>query len=723
MVKTKFAGRIKAAVISAAMIATAFITPAVTSFNSVTAATTISVNKTLIADGLTTSDSKKNTQVPVTLGTETKTLTFNFETDFTNEVTVGISGFTINSSPWWTDVTDGEIKVTPTNGKFSVTYTIPSTIDKSSVTGVDVGIWYPKTNEEFTLTTMEMDASGTTGGGSTSDPIVTKNNKSGTCTFKDNGDGTADITSTLTAEISEPFSYLLTAGYDEEMYQPINTDPDAPVLTDDSPINSHKFKFTEFGIEEIENVTFQSFNYIVESEVDMKRFMYGGGINVTPGSPADTEKVKGKNGYWYNDQGEQDVETYGGDFLIDDYGTGYTVEGVGTYAKLVWDVPASVQEYVTKGATDSVGFQFWYGQQDTEEYAEIETVKLTGASCTYTRTMTVPYNTTITKKTNQKLTTGSDTTNQIKINLADLGLKERDKLSAIKFTVSGSNLEKMQFGVGISVDLENALATDGWYQPNNITVLDDSSRTSYEIMWILPEVVRSDVDLISDLGNVMFGYWYGGDAEGNEIASVTLDSVDFYTFQSKEAELEVTPSELNLTVGETAQLKTNVTGCTFEAAAATGGTYFTVDENGNVEALAAGAGTITVTTPEGQETVITVIVKAAATTSTSVTTTTPVITTTTVTTVDPDGEIDWNLVKYGDVNLDGNVSAADVVLLNKYLLSPTEYSLINATARENANAHYDFDENGKGLIDLTDSSDITSVVLEVFQESELGPQK
>lgn len=732
MVKTNLIGRLKAAAISAVMITTAFVTPSIATINSVTAAggSTITVNKTLIADGLETEDSKKNTKVPVSLTSESKTITFNFETEYTDDVTIGISGAEINAKPWWVDL-GGEIKTKAKDGKITATYTLPSTLDKESVKSIDVGIWYPKTNETFKLTTVALDASGSSSGENPSkpaEPIVSKNDKSGTCTFKVNDDGTADITSTLTAEISD-VNYTLTAGYDEELYAPYNKDPDAKEWKEGDPINSHKFKWDEFNIADIDNVTFQSFNYVIESDVDMKKLMYGGGINVKKDSVADTEAVKGKDGYWYNDQGEEDVEKYGDKFLIDDYATGYTVEDAGTYAKIVWDVPKSVQEWVTKGSDSAVGIQFWYGQDgSSEEYKEIETVKLTGASCTYTRKMTVPYNKTINKKTNQKLTMGTDDTkNQIKLNLADLGLKERDKLSAIKFTVSGTGVEKMQFGVGISTDIENPMATKGWYQPGNITVLDDGTRKSFEIMWILPDVIRNDVDLVSELGNLMFGYWYGGDKDGNEIANVTLDSVDFYTFQSKEKELTVSPSEFEITVGEKKQLTTSVDGCTFVAASATGGEYFTVDKSGNVEALAPGAGTITVTSPEGQKVVVTVIVKAAQTTTTTVTTaatttTTAVTTTTTTTTADPD-PIDWSKVKYGDVDLDGDITATDIVLINKYVLSSAEYPFVNATATENANAHYDKDENGKGIINLSDSNDVISVVLGIFKESDLGPQK
>ena len=67
---------------------------------------------------------------------------------------------------------------------------------------------------------------------------------------------------------------------------------------------------------------------------------------------------------------------------------------------------------MTKSESDAVGFQYWYGangeDEETYEPIKIESVNLTGASCTYTRTMTVPYNKTITKTSNKSLTSGSE---------------------------------------------------------------------------------------------------------------------------------------------------------------------------------------------------------------------------------------------------------------------------------------------------------------------------
>ena len=122
-------------------------------------------------------------------------------------------------------------------------------------------------------------------------------------------------------------------------------------------------------------------------------------------------------------------------------------------------------------------------------------------------------------------------------------------------------------------------------------------------MWILPESIRDDV--YKENGEVMFGFWYGGDKEGTEVKSVTLKSVDYYTYISQENELIVDPAELELEVDETKQLNVNVDGCTFSS---TNINVAIVDKNGNVTGIAAGTATITVTTPEGQEFIVNVTV-------------------------------------------------------------------------------------------------------------------
>ncbi|MGN1480641.1 glycoside hydrolase family 9 protein [Porcipelethomonas sp.] len=78
--------------------------------------------------------------------------------------------------------------------------------------------------------------------------------------------------------------------------------------------------------------------------------------------------------------------------------------------------------------------------------------------------------------------------------------------------------------------------------------------------------------------------------------------------------------------------------------------------------------------------------------------------------------------KYGDVNLDGYVSSADVIMLNKYLLSSDEYPLENEHSYKNANARYDVDDNGNYILNLEDSACIVNCVLGITPETDLGIQ-
>lgn len=706
----KLFGRIKAAVISTAMIATTLVTPAITNFSFVTAAgTTIDVNHTFVTDSDEDSTTRKGNISLAGIGDATQ-IVMNFTTSYEGDVTIEAYGWGLTESPYWKDDSQ-QIKAKAADGKLTATFEIPSAI-QGKVKEVGVGIWWPQDGTKFVLETVSTDASASSGNNNPGTPSkpTSENAKSGTYTFKDNKDGTADITATLSAEIDDAdMDYLLTAGYDEESYYPANPEGEEYV-EGESPINAHKFTFGSFGIGDLSNVTFESFTYTIQSDTEIARLLYGGGINVQQGSDADTEIVKGKDGYWYNDQGEEDMEEYGDLFKITP-NNGYKAENIGSYAEIVWDVPEGVQPYVSDNDSDTVGFQFWYAEAVAEEYTELEEIHLTSAACTYTRSMTVPYNKTQSKTVGATLTSGSDTTNQTKLSLTDLKLGDRDLISAIKFNVSSTtDLHKFTCGVGISVDETNTVADEGWYQPSNIVVLDGGK--NLEIMWIIPEEIRKDIYKAD--GEVLFGYWYGGDSEGTEISSVKLNSVDFYTYVSQEKELTVTPAEVVIEAGETQQLEVNVSGATFTSSNTNAAT---VDKNGLITGIAAGTSKVFVETPEGQKFEVKVTVKKAAettTTTTAVTTTTTTVTTTT-TTVSTKEPIDWDRVLYGDVNVDGKVTSPDIVALNKYLISPSENPLKNATARENANADYD------DAINSSDSMKISSCVAGKIELSKLGP--
>jgi hypothetical protein len=103
-------------------------------------------------------------------------------------------------------------------------------------------------------------------------------------------------------------------------------------------------------------------------------------------------------------------------------------------------------------------------------------------------------------------------------------------------------------------------------------------------------------------------------------------------------------------------------------------------------------------------------------TTTSKTTTTTV--TTVVTTQAPTAEtIDFSQVKYGDINLDGDITTADVIAINKYLVNKNTYALKNAVAMENADCVKD------GNITQEDTLAIINYCLQKITESDLGKVK
>ena len=72
---------------------------------------------------------------------------------------------------------------------------------------------------------------------------------------------------------------------------------------------------------------------------------------------------------------------------------------------------------------------------------------------------------------------------------------------------------------------------------------------------------------------------------------------------------------------------------------------------------------------------------------------------------------------YGDANVDETVDSADIVVLNKYLLSEAQFPLKNAKAYEQAQTVYD-DE-----IDTKDAVAIINYVLGLIDMDDLGPAR
>ena len=187
-------------------------------------------------------------------------------------------------------------------------------------------------------------------------------------------------------------------------------------------------------------------------------------------------------------------------------------------------------------------------------------------------------------------------------------------------------------------------------------------------------------------------FWHAGDIL---IALGTMADLypDVVPDKSNDDELSVEKDVIEVEVGETDTIKPNKDGCNFESADPS---IATVDENGVVTGVAKGETTITVTL--GDETVeVKVIVTDGSTIPTE--------------SFNPDD------LMYGDANVDETVDSADIVVLNKYLLSEAQFPLKNAKAYEQAQTVYD-DE-----IDTKDAVAIINYVLGLIDMDDLGPAR
>ncbi len=460
--------------------------------------------------------------------------------------------------------------------------------------------------------------------------------------FKDNGDGTATISSTIAKQIDGEAlgDIVLTKGYDEDYYAANPSDDE------NRPINSHKFKFSDFGLTDMDGVIIESLTCTVESDKEMDQLVYGGGINVKPKSPADTEyakqlagiKGKEKAEYWYNDMGLEgdgsvaSFEEQGVKFGITP-GNGGKLYGAGSYAEVYWEVPAEVQPYVSDSSTDTLSFQYWWGNDVDGE--EVESINVTNAVLTYTKTVTVPYDGSVATAVNKTIThTGADSAKNLEIDYADLGVDETKDVYAIKFEVSAdAPIGKLIYNVGTGV--EKTVNPDYWFQEAGNYAVLEADKTA-DIMWIAPTAVAGDETHPNGIntkdGKLLIGYYYG------EADSISVDNIEIYY----------------------ADAPTTTTVATTTAKPTT-----------------------TTTKPTTTAKPVTTTAKPTTTTAKPTTTTTEVTTTTTEA---------LKVTIWGDANDDGSVNMADVTAIVQSIGNKDEYPL-----SEQGAINADIVNNGDGV--------------------------
>lgn len=335
--------------------------------------------------------------------------------------------------------------------------------------------------------------------------------------FKENGDGTATVTALNSLKL-EGLDILLTPGdtCSEDYYA------DHPELLPNSdgkpseesirnaglPLNSHKFTYADFnftpGINVPSNAKVKSLSVTLKAEsdtVDVTRLMYGGGMNVTYKSLADTEYTKylcgvkedPNAGYWYNDVGPEALAECNeagadwgngvGEFSVGG-GTDLAKQSMGGYVTVTWDVPEQVLDCATFKAKDQMSFQLWYAEMTGEDgNVPLEGgLTIVSATLSYEESITFPYSG---QASVTNAGSGKIPGDPVSVNYADFGM-EYEKTAdvyAVQFDVTlPSDANQVVVGAGTSV-LERLGLTDNWYQSDDAFKSDAVESSSMLLYW------------------------------------------------------------------------------------------------------------------------------------------------------------------------------------------------------------------------------------------------
>ena len=325
------------------------------------------------------------------------------------------------------------------------------------------------------------------------------------------------------------------ADYSEDGYADKYGDEnsEATIRKNGDPLNSHKFSYDDFGIgsgDETTKITPEALTVVMRAKdnQNVTRIMYGGGLNVEAGTPADTEKAKakigrdeagnvtddslagfkkdGNAGYWYNDIGTdsyddvaKNLENVGYKIGSPDTENGLVQiqngkdlkeQSFGDYVQVTWDVPEDVKQYADAASGKTISFQLWYGEIEAEEYTPLESLDIDSAMLTYTEELTFPYKSQTKELTiNKELKTGDD---PLEILYSDLGMtyETTADVYAIEFTLD-SKVDARQLVLGNGTTVVDK-ASDYWYQAGSIALVkSDDKNHEYTYMWIMPADVAN----------------------------------------------------------------------------------------------------------------------------------------------------------------------------------------------------------------------------------------
>lgn len=442
--------------------------------------------------------------------------------------------------------------------------------------------------------------------------------------FTDNGDGTATITTLSSVKIDD-VDIVLTPGEDnsEDAYLALDStlyNNETAIRDAGLPLNSHKFIYADFGLNTGVNTqtstTLKSLSVTLSadnSDADVTRIMYGGGLNVQNESPADTEYAKyvvGLKeetdgivpGYWYNDVGsdvyaqvlayEEENSTSVFDITVES-GSDLAKQSKGSYFTVTWDVPEEVQPYARTGNSDAISFQIWH----IESTGDVESLNIESAVLTYEETSTFPYTSTASVSSSTK----TDIGDSVEISYSDFNM-DYEKITdvyAVQFDITTDvDVSQLLVGAGTSV-VEKANLTDNWYQYDNqfsdgklvlvnwekstVDSRPDSKdgsievaayeaatgRKTYTFVWLMANGIKGRVATEQDSDHLAFGAYYG-DLGTTQASSYTLSNVTVYykaddeTNTNKtdlmEGDLVVSPESVSLIEGTSSQAVLDASG-------------------------------------------------------------------------------------------------------------------------------------------------------------------
>lgn len=216
-----------------------------------------------------------------------------------------------------------------------------------------------------------------------------------------------------------------------------------------------------------------SFTFVIYSgsSANIGEFKGGCGISVTKDCPSATDEG------WYQSEN-------------------ITSPTQGTYGEIRWDVPGSIQDYISPSG--ELLFGYWWGNAAD--------ICVESVICTYTRTAQIPVDGTVTQNVGQSVSY-SAADNKICIPTADF-LPENAVPQAVIYNISsGGSLGKFTGAFGYE-------SSSFDYQSGNTAVFTDNSLLS--LTWFVPGQVK---DNIYTDGKLSLGYWW------SEQPNITLDSV------------------------------------------------------------------------------------------------------------------------------------------------------------------------------------------------------